>query len=240
MQTATVNEVQVSFEVGQNAISVAFGEGKITQVDGDIVTVKFEDGQERKLKAEFLAPAPLLEELYASFQNCWVRGSAWRLEAGKLLYQIKQRCAHSEWGAFLGRYELSRSTADDYVRRYQDEADIIMPRQIVSEPEPDPQAEKRTEQISAEQAKRVGKKPTHHASELHVRVKDLLPHQMDVYREERKENRERVDAIWKAAFYQIIGSEQVYPPLPGLQKEAQANVADLIEDVLSEQEAVQC
>jgi len=96
------------------------------------------------------------------------------LEVGGLLYRIKQKAEHAEWGTFLDECDLARSTADDDVRRYVYKAKITAPRQF-NQPEPDPEAEQRHEQIQKEKKKREGKKPTEHATELHVRVKDLKP-----------------------------------------------------------------
>jgi hypothetical protein len=152
-----------------------------------------------------------LDQLREKFCVCWVRGSEWRFEAGELLYQIKEKCEHGEWGAFLDEFSLARSTADDYIRRYLEAAEITVPRQI-EEPGPDPYAEERQEQIQEEQEKRRGRKPTHHPSTLHVRVHGLKPYQMDLYREERKENRERVDAIWHRAFLEIVGVQEITEP----------------------------
>jgi len=230
----TLIQSEVEITMGQRVGSQAFGDGTVAGIDGDIITVRFEDGEDRKLKAEYLQPAETLEQLRNKFRDCWMRGTEWRLEVGELLYNIKRRCAHGEWGDFLGEYELARSTADDYVRRYEDAADITVPRQFVAEPEPDDQADQRKEQIKTEEAKRVGKKPSHHSNELHVRVKALPPDLMERYREERKENRERVDEIWRSAFFQIIGVEQIYPT------QIEQDVADVDDEVVPEQEVAQC
>ncbi len=118
--TAIQSEIEIT--MGQRVYSQAFGDGTVVQIDGDVITVRFEDGEERKLKAEYLRPAETLDQLRDKFRACWVRGNEWRLEVGELLYKIKRRCEHGEWGAFLAEYELARSTADDYVRRYEDTA----------------------------------------------------------------------------------------------------------------------
>jgi hypothetical protein len=164
-----------------------------------------------------MAPeSPLLAELKDKFAASWLRGAGWRLEQGELLSQIKEECDHGQWGEFLKEYDIPRSTADDYIRRYKDEVQITETRQFEDpdpEPQPDPQAEERKQDIEIEKNKRKGKRPEHNPTQVQVRLRSLLPHQTAVYWEERKENRERVDAIWQAAFFHIIGAEQVYPPL---------------------------
>lgn len=207
----TLIQSEIEITTGQRVSSHSFGDGTVAEINGDVITVSFEDGEERKLKAEYLQPAETLEQLRDKFRACWMRGNEWRLEVGELLYKIKLGCAHGEWGDFLAEYDLARSTADDYVRRYEDAAEIAAPRQF-NEPEPDPQAEERHEQIAEEKKMREGKKPSYHATELHVRIKDLKPHQMDLYREERKENPERVKEIWHQAFLDVIGVQEVAKP----------------------------
>ncbi|HLZ51299.1 MAG TPA: hypothetical protein VKP61_11125 [Candidatus Acidoferrum sp.] len=168
------------------------------------------------METETLIQEETLAHLREKFADCWMRGAEWRLEVGELLYKIKEKCEYSEWGDFLKEYDLPRSTADDYVRRYRDEAGLTEVRQFDEpnpEPKPDPQAEERKQDIEVEKNKRKGKRPEHNPTQVQVRLRSLLPHQTAVYWEERKENCERVDAIWRAAFFQIIGAEQVYPPL---------------------------
>jgi hypothetical protein len=129
------------------------------------------------------------------------------LEVGELLYKIKEKAEHGEWGIFLDEFGIARSTADDYVRRYADETHITPPRQF-NEPMPDPEADGRMSQIDEEHKKREGRKPTEHATELHIRIKDVKPHEMTLYKDERKENPDRVTAIWQMAFIEIIGDDE--------------------------------
>jgi hypothetical protein len=156
-----------------------------------------------------MAPeSPLLAELKDKFAASWLRGAAWRLEQGELLSQIKEECDHGQWGEFLKEYDIPRSTADDYIRRWKDEVQITEPRQFEDpnpEPQPDHEAKERATDIEVEKKKREGKQQQHNQSEVTCRVRNLLPNQTAVYWEERKENQERVDAIWRAAFFQIIG-----------------------------------
>jgi hypothetical protein len=100
-----------------------------------------------------------LDQLREKFRACWVRGSAWRLEVGELLYKIKEKAEHGEWGIFLDEFGLARSTADDYVRRYADDTHITLPREF-NEPVPDPEADGRMSQIDEEHKKREGRNPS--------------------------------------------------------------------------------
>jgi hypothetical protein len=164
---------------------------------------------------EIEAIAESLDQLKQQFRACWVRGSEWRLEVGELLYKIKEKCEHGEWGAFLEEYELARSTADDYIRRYREEALITVPRQFEEPhpaPTPDPEADEREQDIEEEQNKRKGKPRTHHESQVRPTVKGLRPDQTARYWEEYNESRKRVNDLWYQAFLTIIRSDQLYPP----------------------------
>jgi hypothetical protein len=163
---------------------------------------------------------PTLDELKVKFDALWLRGTGWQLEMGEVLHQIKlefksQEDGHSKWGKFLSEYDLARSTADDYIRRYKQKVDIAETRQFDEpnpEPEPDPEAEERMADIEAEQKKRQGKERVHHPTEVRVRLKDLRPDQTSEYWRERKANPGRVDAIWLQALNVIIRAEALYPP----------------------------
>lgn len=201
--------------VDQRVNSQAFGDGTVADIDGDVITVRFEDGKERKLKAEYLQPAETLVQLRDKFRACWRRGSEWRLEVGELLYKIKGRCAHGQWGEFLDEYEISRSTADDYIRYYKDKAGITESRQFEEPdpaPAPDPEADEREQDIEQEKSKRKGKPRTHHQSQVRPTIKGLRPDQTARYWEEYSESSERVNGIWYQALLTIIRSKEVYPP----------------------------
>jgi hypothetical protein len=162
-----------------------------------------------------MATQVTLAELIEKFDGIWLRGSGWRLEVGEILYQIKDKADHGQWGAFLKTKELPRSTADDYIRQYKNHADIAESRQFDTPnpgPEADPEADERAEDIAEELAKRVGKERTHHPTELRMRLKDLRPDQTSEYWRERKANPGRVDAIWLQALNVIIRAEALYPP----------------------------
>jgi hypothetical protein len=148
-----------------------------------------------------------LEQLKLKFHECWIRGTAWRLEVGELLYQIKQECSHGEWGAFLEEYDLARSTADDYVRRHMEINQITEPRQFEEPnptPDPDPEAEEREQDLEVEKVKRDDRKPVPNQTELHVRVKNITCDQLAMYYAEKKEHPARVMGMWLETFAEII------------------------------------
>ena len=156
-------EQSALIKLGQRLTSQSFGDGPV---------------------ADDLRHAETLDQLREKFRACWVRGSGWRLEVGELLYKIKQKCEHGEWGGFLAEYDLARSTADDYIRHYKDTAQITETRQFEEPnptPAPDPQAEGRKKEIEEEQKKRKGKKRTHHATEIRAKIKNLRPDQTACY-----------------------------------------------------------
>lgn len=204
-------------------------------VANTILSVRREVGDEGLSADQDIITSTTLDQLREKFRACWVRGSEWRFEVGELLHQIKEKCEHGEWGTFLDEFGLARSTADDYVRRYLDQAEITVPRQF-NETAPDPEAEERKQLIEAEKKKREGKKPAHHSSQLHVRIKDLEPEQLAMYREAKKENPERVTDIWLQAFLSVIGDEYRTAPETDVERErVEANEAAPLEE-----EGVQC
>jgi hypothetical protein len=211
--------------VGQRVNHPAFGEGTIAEIDDKSVLVDFDNGEEVVIAAHVFAdslvesdsselpdlgnsePQPTLEDLKLKFVEIWVRGAAWRLEFGEILFQIKQRCDHGQWGEFLKENDLPRSTADDYIRQYKNHAGITETRQNDTanpEPKPDSEAEPRTAQIAEEQVKRQGRKPTFHPHELRPKLKNLATEDLELYQIARKQNPNRVDVIWLAAFYEVI------------------------------------
>jgi len=205
METTQIQS-EIEITIGQNVSSQTFGDGRVTAVNGDIVTATFKDG-EHKVKDWSLTEAESLDELKARFVNCWSRGEGWRLEIGEVLSKIKDRCSYGEWGAFLDEHDLARASADTYVRKYRDALGIALPEQFGEpnpESTPDGEAADRAARISQEQARREGKKPTHHQSELRVTVKGLSADQIALYHEERKADPTRVARILQAAVMQVI------------------------------------
>lgn len=203
--------------VGQEIYHPEFGDGDITEIKGEQITVAFDSGETLTFAAhmfngdDILVSEPsdtaLLDSLKAKFAEVWQRGAAWRLEVGEILYQIKEKCDHGQWGAFLDEQDLPRSTADDYIRRYKNEAQIAEVQQNDTanpEPVPDPESDERKAQITVEQEKREGRKPTFHPHELRPKLKNLATEDLELYQIARKQNPHRVDVIWLNAFYEVI------------------------------------
>jgi len=138
------------------------------------------------------------------------------MEVGELLSKLKEACEHGGWGEFLAEYDLARSTADDYIRRYKDEVQITESRQFEEPnptPLPDPEKDAREAEIKEEQDRRKGKPRTHHQTEVRPTIKNLQPHQTARYwvEYESQEGRERIASIWYQAFLTII-REEVHAP----------------------------
>jgi len=167
---------------------------------------------------EIEAIAESLDQLKQQFHAVWLRGSGWRLELGEVLYKIKLKCKeeHGDWGDFLDAYGLARSTADDFIRRYQEETLQITESRQFEEPHPspapDPQADEREQDIEEEQTKRKGKPRSHHETQIRPTIKGLRPDQTSRYWEEYNDFRERVNGLWYQAFLTIIRSQEIYPP----------------------------
>jgi hypothetical protein len=156
-----------------------------------------------------------LESLRQKFHAIWLRGSDWRYDVGEVLSQIKEKCEYGQWGDFLAEYDLPRSSADDYIRSYKDNAQITETRQF-EEPNPelapDPEADERKAAIAAEKERRKDKPRQHHPTEVRVRLKDLRPDQTSEYWQERAADPDRVDKIWFQAFLTIVRADLAYPP----------------------------
>jgi hypothetical protein len=201
---------------GRTTSNRAFGERTAAEADGHVVSIQFADAEDRKTQTEVLPLTESLEQLRNKFSACWLRGTEWLFEVGELLHKIKEKCEHGGWGVFLEEYAIARSTADDYIRRYKEEALQVTESRQFEEPHPapapDPESDKREEDIEEEQNKRKGKPRTHHQSQVRPTIKDLRPDQTTRYWEEYKEAPKRVNGLWYQAFLAIIRSQEIYPP----------------------------
>jgi hypothetical protein len=151
-----------------------------------------------------------LEDLRQQFHDLWLLGTGWRLEAGELCYQIRSLCEHGDWGAFLDEYDIPRSTADDWIRRYKEHAEITESRQPEEPnpaPAPDPESDERTADIVHEKSKRKGRPRTHSQTEVRPTIKELKPDQTARYWAEYERDRKRVNDLWLLAFRSIIREE---------------------------------
>jgi hypothetical protein len=174
--------------------------------------------------------ADSLDALIAKFEEVWLRGRGWRLELGEVLYQIKERCEYGEWAEFLSRYDMARSTADDYVRVYKHEAEIAESRQFEEpnpEPEPDSEAEERDAEIEAAAEERKGKRPQHNPTQIRPTLKGLRPDQTARYWQlyAEQSERERIASIWHLAFLSIIGEGHIPPASEPEAEEAECSAS---------------
>jgi hypothetical protein len=108
--------VRPELKPGLPVYSPDFGFGEIAKVDGDNISVSFGE------KTRHIERKELITQVDAAvdWHNCWLSGQKRRLEEGKRLFVVKGLSRFGEWQAFLDRYEIPRSTADDLIRRYLD------------------------------------------------------------------------------------------------------------------------
>jgi hypothetical protein len=183
MATSLIQE-EIEITVGQRVTSQAFGDGTVAEINGDVITVHFDDGEKRKLKGEYLLTGTeivaltkfegesctdsvqnpdvdtVIDEIKAKLQTCYTRGREWRLEMGKLLYLLAVKCKESklrEWTHIVTEeLGLRRQTAYDYRNEYMEENGIALePEQ--REDVPNPKAEQVAAAVAAEQAQRDGR-----------------------------------------------------------------------------------
>jgi hypothetical protein len=151
----------------------------------------------------------------------WFSGAKRRFEEGKRLTIVKNLCRFGEWQAFLDKYEYPRSTADDLIRRYEDDMkckaqqlpgnraiDVSDPKQKVSESTADSDAGERKQLVRLENEKRAGREPSDHATDWAIRIK-LPPDVLKLCREQYKQP----DAkdFWQRAAYRFVGLDPEVP-----------------------------
>ena len=125
-----------------------------------------------------------LDELQERFHGCWALGRQWREEVGELLWKIKAKCEYGEWGDWLAKYDLARSTADHYICQYLGES-------ATSEPEEDAWGHRGDN--------RNGPK-------IIVRI-PVRSDQKYAYKNACKADSEGVQAIFLAALLRVIGEQ---------------------------------
>jgi hypothetical protein len=157
-----------------------FGEGQVIAILDDYIKVQFSDAA-RTIMAECLQPAKTLEELEEKLEAevAWLPGKEWNLRRGGIIRQIKRRCKHGQYGAILKKHHLARSTADDLVKRWEEENHIPAPRENEPKPEPEP--------------------------ELHVRI-PVSSEQQAAYQVAKQNDPERVQRLWHQTLLTIIGA----------------------------------
>lgn len=201
--------------IGQPVYCPAFGSGEVAAIEGDLITVRFSD-TEAKVKVQQLTTLALAE---GDWHSNWLRGEPWILEDGRRLLIVRGLCRHGEWQDFLKKYDLSRSTCDDHIRRYKntlvlaaqiaqmtgnrsfDPADLD-PDRKVNPRSPDPNAEELKAKVEEEIQKRKGRVPSHHRTDWSTRIK--LPPAVAVQCREKHPNA-GAKAYMQRAAYGLIG-----------------------------------
>jgi len=195
----------------QPVYCAAFGSGKIVAIKCGDVTVAFGE-QEHKVDANDLMTRAQAETYWYGF---WQSGAKRRFEEGRRLAIVKNLCRHGEWQTFLAKYDYPRSTADDLIRRYEDEMkfrsqqlpgyrsiDLADSEQNVSESTADPDANERKELVRLEAEKRIGRQPSAHPTDWTIRIK-LPPEVLKLCREKYKEPAAKT--FWQRAAYRFVG-----------------------------------
>jgi len=108
--------VAADLELGQPVYCPAFGSGEVAAIEGGNIAVKFGD-QERRVVSDALVTRAQAE---LDWHANWLRGEPWILEDGRRLLIVRDLCRHGEYQDFLDKYDLSRSTCDEHIRRYED------------------------------------------------------------------------------------------------------------------------
>jgi len=202
-------------KVGQPVFFPVFGSGEIEAIAGDQITVRF-GNIKRRIDAQNLMTRAQAE---ADWHAYYLTGTKRRLEEGKRLLIVKSLCRFGEWQDFLKKYEIPRSTADDLIRRYRNEApaeaqtlqltgnrsnDLSDPDDHANAREADPEDDELAQLVKEETEKRRGKVPTHHPTWWNLRIK--LPQQiLDLCR--KKYKKPGAKEYWRRAAYQFVGKD---------------------------------
>lgn len=207
-------QIELPLEVTQPVYCFKFGFGEIVAIDSDDIAVRF-GKKERHVEKQDLITRVQAE---VAWHSDWLTGERKRLEEGKQLFIVKGLCRirFGEWQAFLNRYNVPRSTADDLIRRYKDAMARKAPAQHltgyrssgVSDPEPhldgDSDADELERSIKEETDKRHGRKPTHHKTWWNLRI-ELPPHILNQCRKKYKQPGAK--KYWRHAAYKFVGKD---------------------------------
>jgi hypothetical protein len=209
--------INLPLEINQPVYCPEFGFGEIVTINQDDITVRF-GKKERRIEKTGLVTRAKAE---IAWHEYWLTGEKRRLGEGKRLLIVKRLCweRHGEWQAFLNRYNIPRSTADDLIRRYLNEMARKSPSQQLTGYRSidlssrdyatdvatgEKNATELDELIHKEIAKRDGRKPTHHESLWSIRIK--LP--QDILRRCRKKyKRPSAKEYWRKKAYEFVGVE---------------------------------
>jgi hypothetical protein len=217
-----------AMEIGQPVFHTALGYGIVTAIVGNDITFSSRNDSTLTHTVKMLE---LITKSQAEveFGACYFSGGAkaWRRKVGRWAWVHKNLClmeGKGAYGEWLKRLELNRSSIDDLIRRFEDEATreaqarAILPdsgktghrnppaeigtspytdagRLQVNERTPDPENDQRQKNIQAETLKRAGIQPTYHKSILYLQGRDLDSQKLARYHAIREKHKEQVDAI---------------------------------------------
>jgi hypothetical protein len=205
----------------------AFGYGTVTAIEGDDIafSTKRDPTVSHTVKALDLLTRPQAE---VGLETCYFSGGAkaWRRAAGRWASLYKNLClmeGKGTYGDWLKLHDVSRSSMDDLIRRFEDEAtwaaqDLVLtesgntdqknraPEMAPSiysvtsarkdnERTPDLENEARQKNIEAETSKRKNVKPTYHKTVLYLQRRNLDPDKLGLYHATKENAKAQVDAI---------------------------------------------
>lgn len=202
-------------EVNQLVYCPKFGFGEIVAINKDDIAARFGKKERRVEKTELVTRA----QAEMAWHEYWLTGEKRRLEEGKRLFIVKRLCRakHGEWQAFLNRYDIPRSTADDLIRRFLNEMTRKSPSQqlpgyrsidlnssdyTANLTAAEQDAAKLKELIKKENLKREGQEPTDHDSLWSIRIK--LPARI-LHRCRKQYERPGAKEYWRRKAYEFIG-----------------------------------
>lgn len=214
-------------QLDQPVFHPGFGYGFVIAIDSDNVT--FREKKDSPL-THTVKTADLITKSQAQIglETCYFAGGAkaWRHAAGRWASLYKNLClmeGKGVYGDWLKQHDLSRSSMDDLIRRFENEAtwaaqEVVLPESgkteetdpapetptgayavtggsQVHERTPDPENDERQKNIQAETSKRTGIRPSHHKTILHLQRRNLDPERLALYYAIKADSKKRVDAI---------------------------------------------
>ena len=212
----------VCFKPGQLVHHAELGTGTISGICGCNVTVAFCD-EERELDIEQVVTRAQAEERW---QGCYSHGANRRLEEGRWLWVVRSLCSRrGEWTAFLGKWGVPRSSAQDLIQRFLQErfwesqhpsgyrTDSMPKLDALGADGPDELNAEREALVREEMAKRKGRRQSQAAAYAYWPLRIKLPEAVAQDCRE-KYNEAGVDAkkYWVRAAYRFVNREDVLEP----------------------------
>jgi hypothetical protein len=260
-----VLQAQGPLAIGQPVFHPFVGYGTIAGVDGDEVTLQ---GKKDKAVTHVVKALDLITKSQAEvgFEACYFVGGAkaWRRAMGKWASLYKNLClmeGKGTYGDWLKRHDLSRSSMDDLIRQFENEATWDAQEQLLpesgktdetnaaptleigmspyavtagrqdNERTTDLENDERQKNIQAETAKREGITPTKHKTILYLQRRKSDPEKLVLYYAIREIAKSRVDTIMQRKIDE--GIEEVLALAPALLPTQPEPTPDLSEEMES-------